>query len=143
MIGRCTRRITLLVLLAAAGAVLFTRLRAAKPTTTATPSWPPFDSAPRTSSVTEPAAQPFAARTAAPAADAHTAASAPQEPAAVSARWVAPVDGQCPDGYPIKANDNSGIFHVPGGRFYARTVPERCYAAAEDAAADGYRQAKA
>ena len=57
--------------------------------------------------------------------------------------WVAPVDGTCPDGYPVKANDNSGIFHVPGGRFYDRTVAERCYASADDAVADGYRPAKA
>ena len=63
--------------------------------------------------------------------------------AAGGASWVAPVDGQCPDGYPVKANDNSGIFHMPGGRFYARTVPERCYATAEGAEADGYRRAKA
>ncbi len=59
------------------------------------------------------------------------------------ARWAAPVDGRCPDGYPIKANDNSMIFHVPGGRFYDRTVPERCYADADAATADGYRAAKA
>ena len=58
-------------------------------------------------------------------------------------RWVAPVNGDCPDGYPVKANDNSGIFHVPGGRFYDRTVAERCYANADDAIADGYRPAKA
>jgi hypothetical protein len=58
-------------------------------------------------------------------------------------RWVPPVDGACPDGYPIKANDNSGIYHVPGGRSYDRTVPERCYADAADAEADGYRAAKA
>ncbi len=58
------------------------------------------------------------------------------------ARWVAPVDGECPEGFPIKANDNSGIYHVPGGRFYARTVPERCYARSQDAVADGYRAAK-
>jgi len=57
--------------------------------------------------------------------------------------WVAPVDGECPDGYPIKANANSGIFHMPGGRFYERTVPERCYADPADAEADGYRRAKA
>jgi micrococcal nuclease len=57
--------------------------------------------------------------------------------------WVPPVEGACPDGYPIKANDNSGIFHVPGGRFYNRTVPERCYANADAALADGYRRAKA
>lgn len=58
-------------------------------------------------------------------------------------QWVAPIDGACPDGYPIKANDNSRIYHVPGGRFYDRTVPERCYAEADAAAADGYRAAKA
>jgi hypothetical protein len=57
--------------------------------------------------------------------------------------WLAPVNGTCPDGYTVKANDNSHIFHVPGGRFYARTVAERCYANAEDAVADGYRPAKA
>jgi hypothetical protein len=53
------------------------------------------------------------------------------------------VDGHCPDGYPVKVNESSGIFHVPGGRFYARTIPDRCYAVADDAVADGYRQAKA
>jgi hypothetical protein len=64
-------------------------------------------------------------------------------PVAEAVRWVAPVDGTCPPGYPVKANDNSGIFHIPGGRFYERTVPERCYADADDAVADGYRAAKA
>ena len=58
-------------------------------------------------------------------------------------RWLPPVDGGCPPGYPLKVNESSGIFHVPGGRFYDRTVAERCYANAEDAIADGYRQAKA
>ncbi len=67
------------------------------------------------------------------------ALSAPEAPAP---RWVDPVDDECPDGYPIKANDNSGIYHVPGGRFYDRTVPERCYANTDDAEADGYRSAK-
>jgi hypothetical protein len=118
-----------------------------------TPVWPPF----------VPAATP--APTSAAAAEPAAFASIPDHAAqgdAVSgdqvidaddgsadashahpARWVAPVDGECPPGYPIKANDNSGIFHVPGGRFYARTVPERCYADAADAEADGYRRAKA
>jgi hypothetical protein len=58
-------------------------------------------------------------------------------------RWAPPIEGQCPAGFPVKANDNSRIFHVPGGRFYERTVPERCYANASDAEADGYRPAKA
>jgi hypothetical protein len=61
---------------------------------------------------------------------------------APAAPWVAPVDGACPEGYPIKANDNSGIYHAPGGRFYERTRPERCYATAEAAEADGYRRSK-
>ncbi|MEX2627484.1 MAG: hypothetical protein WD225_11425 [Ilumatobacteraceae bacterium] len=57
--------------------------------------------------------------------------------------WVAPVDGVCPTGHPVKLNESSGIFHVPGGRFYDRTKPDRCYASTDDAAADGYRAAKA
>jgi hypothetical protein len=68
---------------------------------------------------------------------------APASAAPSAQRWVPPVNGACPEGYPLKANDNSGIFHVPGGRFYARTVAERCYANADDAIADGYRPAKA
>jgi hypothetical protein len=55
--------------------------------------------------------------------------------------WVAPVAGGCPDGYPVKAN-RSGIFHVPGGQFYDRTVPERCYPDPQAAEADGYRPAR-
>jgi hypothetical protein len=54
----------------------------------------------------------------------------------------ATADGSCPESHLIKANDNSGIFHVPGGRFYDRTKAERCYATAADAIADGYRPAK-
>ena len=69
--------------------------------------------------------------------------TAPSAAPAARPRWVAPIDGLCPDGFPIKANASSRIYHVPGGRFYTRTVPERCYANSEDAAADGYRPAKA
>ena len=57
-------------------------------------------------------------------------------------RWRAPVDGACPDGYPVKVA-KSGIYHVPGGRSYERTTAERCYMNADDAEADGYRRAKA
>ncbi len=57
--------------------------------------------------------------------------------------WVDALDdGSCPLSHPVKANDNSGIFHMPGGRFYDRTKPERCYTSADAAVADGYRQAK-
>jgi len=65
-----------------------------------------------------------------------------EEAEEAEARWVLPVDGECPPGYPVKANDNSGIYHLPGGRSYERTVAERCYATAEAAEADGYRQSK-
>ena len=57
-------------------------------------------------------------------------------------RWREPVDGACPEGYPVKVA-KSGIYHVPGGRSYERTTAERCYMNAEDAEADGYRRAKA
>ena len=57
--------------------------------------------------------------------------------------WVsAAPDGTCPDGFPVKVKESSGIFHVPGGRFHERTRPDRCYATAEAAEADGYRPSK-
>jgi len=56
--------------------------------------------------------------------------------------WVEPNDGACPLSHPVKANANSGIYHVPGGRFYERTQAERCYVDAASAEADGYRAAK-
>jgi hypothetical protein len=61
---------------------------------------------------------------------------------AAGATWVAPVDGACPEGYPIKAKLKSGIFHQPGGLAYDRTKPDRCYPDAASAEADGLRPAK-
>ena len=60
-----------------------------------------------------------------------------------SSAWVEPVDGACPLTHPVKGNANSGIFHLPGGRFYDTTVPERCYRDAEAAEADGMRASSA
>jgi hypothetical protein len=116
---RWFRRLVWLGVLAGGGygVYKFSGQRKAQPV--AAPEWPPL---PAKSTNAKPAAEP---------------SDAP------ATRWVEPVDGNCPEGYPVKANDNSGIFHVPGGRFYDRTVAERCYANAEDAIADGYRQAKA
>jgi hypothetical protein len=62
------------------------------------------------------------------------------EPAAPP--WVEAVDGSCPVSHPVKAKESSGIYHVPGSSFYARTRPERCYVDAAAAEADGYRAAK-
>jgi hypothetical protein len=53
-----------------------------------------------------------------------------------------PMDGGCPTGFPVKGKRASGIFHVPGGLSYERTVPDRCYATPADAAADGLRAAR-
>lgn len=56
------------------------------------------------------------------------------------------VDGStaevAPAGFPVKLKMSSGIFHVPGGRFYERTNADRWYATAKAAEADGYRQSK-
>jgi hypothetical protein len=68
-------------------------------------------------------------------------APTPTAPAAPE-RWCEPVDGNCPEGYPVKVA-KSGIYHVPGGRSYERTTAYRCYMNAEHAEADGYRRAKA
>ena len=61
---------------------------------------------------------------------------------APSPGWIAPIDGTCPATHPVKGNANSGIFHVPGGRFYDTTVPERCYRDESAAEADGMRASK-
>lgn len=106
------------------------------------PTWPPFDPpapAPRPVIVPQVSDEPLPA--AAPATTEATETT--EEAGATATAWVAPIEGDCPLDHPVKANDNSGIFHVPGGRFYARTKAERCYVDAESAAADGYRAAKA
>lgn len=67
--------------------------------------------------------------------------SAPAE-AAPDEAWVAAEGNTPPPGYPVKAKLDSGIFHVPGGLSYDRTNADRWYRSAEDARADGLRQAK-
>lgn len=70
------------------------------------------------------------------------ATAAPDAGTELTGAWVAPVGGECPDGYPVKAKDASKIFHVPEGAFYARTQPDRCYRTAAVAEADGFRASK-
>jgi hypothetical protein len=57
--------------------------------------------------------------------------------------WVDAPEGVCPPSHPVKVKTTSGIYHLPGGQFYERTRPERCYVDAAAAEADGYRAAKA
>jgi hypothetical protein len=53
-----------------------------------------------------------------------------------------PIDGECPDAFPVKGKLASGVYHVPGGLNYARTRPDRCYVDAAAAEADGLRPSK-
>jgi hypothetical protein len=131
------RRILWLLIVCLATAVAYTawqRRQSARPLP-AEPVWPPFD-------VDEghlvPAVVPHVTPATAPEPDPE-----PDPPGApTAATWVPPVDGACPDGYPIKAKQSSRIYHVPGGRFYDRTTPDRCYADPAAADADGYRASK-
>lgn len=48
-------------------------------------------------------------------------------------------DGSAPDGYDIKGNADSGLYHVPGSAFYDRTVAEFWFASAEAAEQAGFQ----
>ncbi len=71
-----------------------------------------------------------------------------QQAAYVAAPGVDPISAwQCPSTHIIKGNftPSSGercIFHAPGGDFYDKTKPEKCYVSHQDAIADGCRQSK-
>ena len=76
------------------------------------PEWPPFE--PRLVPSPEPVRQPNAV------------------PVRRNVEWIVPgPDGAVPDCYPVKVKVSSGIFHVPGGRFYERTTADRCYPSAD------------
>ena len=119
--GRLLRRLFVLALFAAALGAAVRALQARRVVAAAPdagPSWPPLTPVEPDPVVAEAVAE-----------------------VAGTATWVEPVDNACPVGYPVKAN-RSGIFHVPGGQFYERTVPERCYPDPQTAEADGYRPAR-
>lgn len=127
---RWLRRLFWLGLLAAAGYGSYRAWSARQSPTANAPQWSPAPAhRPRTDSTLENPTK--------------TSTATATEAAPPAQRWVAPAEGGCPDGYPVKANDSSGIFHVPGGRFYTRSGADRCYANPDDAVADGYRAAKA
>ncbi len=51
----------------------------------------------------------------------------------------APLDDDSqPEGFPIKGNANSMLYHVPDSPFYDQTVPEVWFATAEAAEAAGF-----
>lgn len=148
MITIC-RRLFWLALLGGAGFAVWTAWqRKNEPAAPGPAEWPPLSTSDssRGSTSDTPADASFADLGSAGAAAADTGSDSGDDDtdtgSAGDGRWVEPTDGACPLSHPVKANDNSGIFHLPGGRFYDRTGAERCYATAEDAEADGYRRAK-
>lgn len=125
-----------------AGAVAWVRNRDDR-SAPSTPEWPPLVPVDGSTSETSRATGGATGNAAGAASVVNALVDAP-DVRSTSSDWVAPLDdGTCPLSHPVKANDNSGIYHVPGGRFYERTNAERCYASADAAAADGYRAAKA
>jgi hypothetical protein len=70
-------------------------------------------------------------------------------PQPVTPPGVEPQDAwTCPATHPIKGNFTSSdphavcIYHVPGGSYYGKTKPERCYATDSDARRDRCRKSK-
>lgn len=56
---------------------------------------------------------------------------------------TAPVDAwNCPSWAPIKGNADSGIYHMPGQRYYNATKPEACFRTETAAVNAGYRKSK-
>ncbi|CAN7193307.1 hypothetical protein LJR045_000525 [Microbacterium sp. LjRoot45] len=79
----------------------------------------------------------------------HTTVSKTSKPtAAVKSGKARPASKtSCPKAYPIKGNQTTRhtsdwIYHVPGGRYYAATHPEECFATETAARAAGYRASK-
>jgi hypothetical protein len=55
---------------------------------------------------------------------------------------MVPSGTTCPSWAPIKGNESSHIYHVPGGAFYNRTNPEICFSTPAAARNAGYRASK-
>jgi hypothetical protein len=75
-----------------------------------------------------------------PSATAEDAAAA--EPAQIEGSVAGTGESDCPEGYPIKGNASSQIYHLPGQGSYENTVPEICFATEADAENAGYRASK-
>ncbi|GAA5225677.1 hypothetical protein [Paeniglutamicibacter antarcticus] len=60
--------------------------------------------------------------------------------------WSKPKGKSCPAGFPVKGNQTGSNkewkYHVRGGQYYDRTVPEQCFKTTSDASKAGYRASK-
>jgi nuclease-like protein len=75
--------------------------------------------------------------TASPSASATAPATASASPAAGGGAVPPISEDHCPSNAPIKGNESSGIYHMPGDAYYDATHPEVCFAAPQDAEAAG------
>jgi large subunit ribosomal protein L17 len=91
---------------------------------------------------TAPATETEAPAVAAPAEDtaaAEVEESSSTEDAPYGEGSHAPLaDGGQPDGFPVKGNDDSKLYHLPGTSHYDRTVAEVWFASADAAEAAGF-----
>ena len=71
------------------------------------------------------------------------AAAAADAPAVDLPAGAAPPneDGSAPEGYTVKGNANSGLYHEPDGQWYEQTEAEFWFKSAEDAEAAGFKKA--
>jgi hypothetical protein len=110
---------------------------------TSGPASTPTTSPAQQTIVAAPSSTPFPTFTATPKVNPATATTSP--PATTVAQGDGPIAGTgltCPAGYPVKANTNSGIYHVPGQKFYDATNARNCYRTEQAAQAAGYRKSK-
>ena len=75
--------------------------------------------------------------------DTKGAAAAADAPAVDLPAGAAPPneDGSAPEGYTVKGNANSGLYHEPDGQWYEQTEAEFWFKSAEDAEAAGFKKA--
>ncbi len=74
--------------------------------------------------------------------DEQPTADTPAEAEALAGEWAGSVqateDGEMPEGYPIKGNAGSMLYHEPGTRYYKATKAEVWFDSAESAEAAGF-----
>jgi F-type H+-transporting ATPase subunit b len=85
--------------------------------------------------------EPVAAVVQATPAQQPQAAAVAEAPAAFPGAIKAPADGSQPEGYIVKGNAESMIYHAPGGRWYDTTQAEYWFKSEEDAVAAGFTKA--
>jgi hypothetical protein len=114
------------------------------PEPTRTPEPPRPTETPKPSPTPEPTntPRPTSEPSATPVVEPQPAAAPAPAARTTDPKGIVPQGKDCPVEYPIKGNFSSSgekIYHVPGGQFYNRTNPERCFATAADARAAGFR----